>query len=47
MKPTQNKSKRLAIQALILISGALAWWFFLRGPAAAEGIISLSGRSGR
>jgi HlyD family secretion protein len=26
------------------MAGAAAWWFFLRGPAAPEGVITLSGR---
>ncbi len=44
MKPTKSRIGKIAIPALILIAGASAWWFFLRGPARPEGIITLSGR---
>ena len=43
MKPAKQRIKFVAIP-LILIAGVAAWWFFLRGPGAPEGIISLSGR---
>lgn len=44
MKSRQTRSKVLAIPVLILIAGAAAWWFFLRGPGTPDGIIELSGR---
>jgi len=43
MKNAHN-AKRVVIPVLILIAGAAAWWFLLRGPASPDGIISLSGR---
>src|SRR5215470_1738363 len=43
MKKAHN-AKRVVIPVLILIAGTAAWWFLLRGPASADGIISLSGR---
>jgi HlyD family secretion protein len=44
MKSGERRFKSLAISILILIAGALAWWFFLRGPAEPDGVITLSGR---
>jgi len=44
MKSAKNRFKPLAITTLILIAGALAWWFFLRGQATPKEIIALSGR---
>ncbi|MEK6324754.1 MAG: biotin/lipoyl-binding protein [Acidobacteriota bacterium] len=44
MKPTKRRLKSFAVPTLILIAGATAWWVFLRGPGAPEGIIALSGR---
>lgn len=44
MKPTKQRAKVIMILSLILIAGAVAWWFFLRGPGAPEGVITLSGR---
>ena len=43
MKPAKSRIK-LLVPVLILTAGAATWWFFLRGPATPEGIISLSGR---
>lgn len=44
MKSAKNRFKPLAITTLILIAGALAWWFFLRGQSTPKEIIALSGR---
>ena len=44
MKPAKRHLKFFAVPTLILLTGAAAWWFFLRGPAAPDTIIALSGR---
>ncbi|HKP85323.1 MAG TPA: HlyD family efflux transporter periplasmic adaptor subunit [Blastocatellia bacterium] len=44
MKPAKRRFKFLIITTLIMIAGASAWWVFLRGPGAPEGVIALSGR---
>jgi membrane fusion protein YbhG len=44
MKPAKRHLKFFAVPTLILVTGAAACWFFLRGPAAPDTIIALSGR---
>jgi len=44
MKPAKRHLKFFAVPTLILLTGGAAWWFFLRGPAAPDTIIALSGR---
>lgn len=43
MTHTKNRFKFIAIPTLLLITGASMWWFFLRGPDAPEGVLTLSG----
>ncbi len=43
MKKAHN-AKRIVIPVFILIAGAAAWWFLLRGQTSPDGVIALSGR---
>jgi len=46
MSQTSNHTKKIirAVAATLLITGALTWWFFLRGPNTPREVISVSGR---
>jgi len=46
MSQPNNHSKKVirAVAAILLITGSLTWWFFLRGPKTPREIISVSGR---
>ncbi|HKC87131.1 MAG TPA: HlyD family efflux transporter periplasmic adaptor subunit [Blastocatellia bacterium] len=46
MSQPNNHSKKVirAVVAILLITGSLTWWFFLRGPKTPREIISVSGR---
>ncbi len=46
MSQNKNHSKKAirAVIALLTITGALVWWFFLRGPNMPSEVISVSGR---
>jgi HlyD family secretion protein len=46
MSQSNNHSKKVirAIVAVLLITGSLTWWFFLRGPNTPREVISVSGR---
>jgi HlyD family secretion protein len=44
MKPANHRIKAVFILILLSLTAVCAWWFFLRQPAAAPEIITLSGR---
>jgi HlyD family secretion protein len=43
-KKKSTKPVKAIILILVLVTGFLAWWFFLRTPAGPENVIALSGR---